>query len=178
MSGDRGASPAIDLDAVADLCPGLRAESAEPLAFRAVMALQRRHRPGVKLLGLWRGEDLREAVQWRARPAQLAQMEDFNRVTEEGAEALALALTGRRCGWRVKRRLQSRLSEGADWLMVNGATKVIVEVGGTDEGDLEALYRRKITQAQGASWPKGTARAACVVRFVEPKVLFWSSDGA
>lgn len=104
-------------------------------------------------------------------------MEDFNRVTEEGAEALALALTGRRCGWKVKRRLQSRLSEGADWLIGSGGQNVIVEVGGTDEGDLEMLYKRKVTQAQGASWPKGTARAACVVRFVEPKALFWSSDG-
>jgi hypothetical protein len=61
--------------------------------------------------------------------------------------------------------------------MVSGASEVIVEVGGTDEGDLDVLYRRKVSQAQGASWPKGMARAACVIRFVEPKVLFWSSDG-
>lgn len=146
--------------------------------FRAVVALQRRHRPGVKLSGTMRGKNLRQTLKWTERPAQLAQMEDFNRVTEEGAEALALALTGGRCGWKVKRRLQSRLSEGADWLMVSGAGEVIVEVGGTDEGDLEALCKRKVSQAQGASWPKGTARAACVVRFVEPKVLLWSSDGA
>ncbi|MBK9264458.1 MAG: hypothetical protein IPM54_32240 [Polyangiaceae bacterium] len=124
-----------------------------------------------------RGKDLREALKWKEIPLQLAQMEDFNRVTEEGAEALALALTGRRGGWKVKRRLQSRLSEGADWLIGSGGQNVIVEVGGTDEGDLEMLYKRKVTQAQGASWPKGTARAACVVRFVEPKALFWSSDG-
>jgi hypothetical protein len=71
-------------------------------------------------------------------------MEDFNRTTEEGAEALALALAGRRCGWTVKRRLQARLSEGA----------------------------------QAARWPKGTARAACVVRFVEPEALFWSDHGS
>jgi hypothetical protein len=167
----------IDLDDVAGLCPGLRAESAEPLAFRAVIALQRRHHPDVELSGTMRGKDLREALKWKERPAQLAQMEDFNRVTEEGAEALALALSGRRCGWRVKRRLQSRLSEGADWLMVSGTGNVIIEVSGTDAGDLEVLYRRKVSQAQGASWPNGTARAACVVRFVEPKVLFWSSNG-
>jgi hypothetical protein len=167
----------IDLDDVARLCPGLRAESAEPLAFRAVIALQRHHQSGVKLSGTMRGKDLREALKWKERPAQLTEMEDFNRVTEEGAEALALALAGRHCGWRVKRRLQSRLSEGADWLMVSGASEVIVEVGGTDEGGLEVLHRRKVSQAQGASWPRGVARAACMVRFVEPKVLFWSSDG-
>ena len=166
----------IDLDDVAGLCPGLHAASAEPLAFRAVIALQRRHQPGVKLSVTMRGKDLREPLKWKERPAELAQMEDLNRVTEEGAEAIALALAGRRCGWSVKRRLQSRLSEGADWLMVSGACKVIVEVGGTDDGDLDGLYRRKIKQAQQASWPARAARAACVARFVEPKVLFWRSD--
>jgi hypothetical protein len=166
----------IDLDDVANLCPGLHAESAKPLAYRAVMALQRRHRPGVELSGTMQGNGLPEALKWEERPAALAHLEDFNRVTEEGAEALSLALTGRRCGWSVKRRLQSRLSEGADWLMASGARRVIVEVGGTDDGDLEALHRRKVSQAQEASWPKQTVRAACVVRFVEPKFLFWSSD--
>jgi hypothetical protein len=133
--------------------------------------------PGVSLTGTVLGQRLHETLKWKERSADLAPMEDFNRSTEEGAEALGLALAGRRCGWRVKRRLQSRLSEGVDWLMVRGTRHVVVEVGGTDEGDLEVLYKRKVSQAQAASWPKGTARAACVVRFVEPKVLFWSSDG-
>lgn len=166
----------IDLDDAAGLCPGLLAASAEPLAFRAVIALQRRHRPGVELSASMRGKEAREALKWKDRPAELAKTEDFNRVTEEGAEALALALAGRRCGWRVRRRLQSRSSEGADWLMASDAGEVIVEVGGTDAGDLETLYRRKVSQAERAPWPKGTVRAAFVVRFVEPKVLFWRSD--
>lgn len=133
----------IDLDDVAGLCPGLHAASAEPLAFRAVIALQRRHRPGVTLQVTLGGKELREALSWSERPTELAQMEDFNRVTEEGAEALALALAGRQCGWSVRRRLQSRSSEGADWLMASGTAKVIVEVGGTDDGDLDVLQKRK-----------------------------------
>lgn len=167
----------IDLDDVASLCPGLRVETGEPLVFRAVMALQRRHKTGVELLGTVRGNDLREALTWKKRPAALAPFEDFNRVTEEGAEIIALALAGQRCGWTVKRRLQSTRAEGADWLMKSGADKVILEVGGTDKADLKARYGQKITQAQTASWPKGTLLAACVVSFVEPRVLFWSSDG-
>ena len=167
----------IDLDDLAGLCPGLPPESARSLTFRAVIALQRRHLPGVELLGNVRGEALREPLMWRKLPATIARMEDLNRVTEEGAEALALALVGRRGGWRAKRRLQSRRSEGADWLMVDGDAKIILEVGGTDDGDLEALYRRKIKQAEEAAWPKGILRAACVVRFVEPQVLFWSNHG-
>jgi len=123
-----------------------------------------------------RGKELREPLKWQSRPATLPEMEDFNRATEEGAEALALALAGR-CGWRVKRRLQSRRSEGADWLMTSGTANLILEVGGTDEGDLDALHGRKVNQAKNASWPRGTLRAACVVRFVEPRVLFWSNHG-
>ncbi len=167
----------INLDDLVSLCPGLRAESAEPLAFRAVIALQRRHSPRVKLSGLVRGMKLRDALTWKERSAALAALEDFNRVTEEGAEALALAIAGRGCGWTVKRRLQSRLSEGADWLLKSDDDEVILEVGGTDEGDLEALHKRKVHQARAAAWPEGTVRAVCVVRFLEPKVLFWSSDG-
>jgi hypothetical protein len=86
----------IDLEDVANLCPGLPAESAGPLAFRAVVALQRRHKPGVSLTGTMRGQSLHETLKWRERPTDLAPMEDFNRSTEEGAEALALALSGRR----------------------------------------------------------------------------------
>lgn len=167
----------IDLDDVAALCPGLPAETARPLAYRAVIALQRHHEPGVELAGTVRGSGVREALHWQTRPAALATMEDAKKATEEGAEALALALAGRHCGWKVKRRLQAERSEGADWLMASGTTKVILEVGGTDQGDLEARQRLKVSQAQHASWPRGTVRAACVVRFAGPQVLFWSSDG-
>jgi hypothetical protein len=167
----------IDLDDVATLCPGLRVETGEPLAFRAIIALQRRHNDGVSLVGIVRGDAIRETLRWQKRPAALALFEDFNRVTEEGAEILALALAGQRCGWTVKRRLQSSRREGADWLMTSGTDAIILEVGGTDNDDLNARHGRKITQAQKASWPKRTVRAACVVSFVEPRVLFWSSDG-
>lgn len=167
----------IDLDDAASLCPGLRAETAAPLAFRATIALQRHHEPGVELVGTVRGSDVREALSWRKRSAGLIEMEDLNRSTEEGAEALALALAGRHHRWRVKRRLQSRLAEGADWLMQSGAEQIVLEVGGTDEGDLQALYGRKVRQAQDARWSPRTPRAACVVRFVGPQILFWSSDG-
>jgi hypothetical protein len=48
----------IDLEDITNLCPGLREESAGPLAFRAIVALQRRHRPGVNLTGTVRGESV------------------------------------------------------------------------------------------------------------------------
>lgn len=167
----------IDLDDAEGICPGLPAESAKPLAYRAVIALQRHHEPGVELSGTVRETDVREVLAWHERPAAFAAMEDFNRVTEEGAEVLALALAARCCGWRVKRRLQSRLAQGADWLLESSGDKIVLEVGGTDEGDLAALHDRKVRQSKAAPWPKRTLRAACVIRFSGPRVLFWSSDG-
>ncbi len=104
----------IDLDDLEDLCPGLPAQSAGPLAFRAAVALQRHHEPGVELIATVRDQPLREEVRWTKRPARSAATEDFDSVTEEGAEALALALAFRQCGWRVKRRLQARLAEPHD----------------------------------------------------------------
>lgn len=137
--------------------------------------------------------ELRQSIATRARGLQLRMppgmtldvvpvATEAKSLFEERADELrsrwlALAIAGRGCGWTVKRRLQSRLSEGADWLLKSGDDEVILEVGGTDEGDLEALHKRKVHQARAAAWPEGTVRAACVVRFLEPKVLFWSSDG-
>lgn len=167
----------IDLDDAEALCPGLPAESARPLAFRAMVALQRRHAPGVALAANVRDKAAQEEVQWAPRPAEIAATEDFNKVTEEGAEALALALAWRRCGWRVRRRLQASLAEGADWLMASGKQRVLLEVSGTDAGDLGDRYRVKVLQARAAPGSKADVRAACVVRFVEPQAKLWSSDG-
>src|SRR5262245_48880693 len=50
----------------------------------------------------------------RADLTNLAQ-HDFNRVTEDGAEAVALALAHRARGWHVVRRMQRE--EHADWLL-------------------------------------------------------------
>jgi hypothetical protein len=170
----------IDLDELATIA-GLPIETATILTFRSALALQRRHRPGVRLLGEARQEPIDEELQWREQKPQRAlhAQEDFNRVTEEGAEALALAVAGSKCSWRVVRRLQSRLAEGADWLLVDPATKrkVVLEVGGTDEGDLDPLLARKLKQAKHSPFSERGTPAACAVGFLEPGVLLWSGDG-
>jgi hypothetical protein len=82
----------------------------------------------------------------RGRPTQ-----DDLRVTEEGAVAIALALSARHCRWRVVRCLQARLGEGADWLMVDASKRrVVLEVAGTDEGNLRALQSAKMEQARSS----------------------------
>lgn len=101
----------IDLEDLHALC-GVHPESVGPLVFRAAVALQRRHRPGVNLSCEVQNRPSKEELRWRERDQQAEAHEDFNRSTEEGAEAIALALSGARYGWRVERRLQSPLGAG------------------------------------------------------------------
>jgi hypothetical protein len=96
-------------------------------------------------------------------------------VTEEGAVAIALALSARHCRWRVVRCLQSRLGEGVDWLNVDASERrVVLEVGGTDDGRLGALLSVKTEQARNSIFSRHGRPAACVVRLVEPQALLES----
>jgi hypothetical protein len=129
----------IDLEALSNVL-GLPENSVAPLAHRAAVALERRHRPGVHLTGTLRDAAIDEEIRWHLRTPDTAAYEDINRVTEEGAEAISLALACSKGSWRIERRLQARLAEGADWLMSDPATgsTIVLEIGGTDEQDLGA----------------------------------------
>jgi hypothetical protein len=162
----------IDLNDAPNLCTGMLGDTATPLCFRAIVALQRRHEPGAVLEASVHGSIIREELRWQPRLAGLDKGEDFNRVTEEGAEALGLALASRHRSWTLVRRLQSRMSEGADWLMRDGSNKLVaLEISGTDEGDLTGLLTRKLKQARASLWARKGRAAACVVRFLEPKAI-------
>jgi hypothetical protein len=164
----------IDLTDLEGLCAGLPAESAVALAHRAAVALQRRHRPGVHLrvTGDINGE---EELLWNTLPARVVTTEDRNEATRDGAMAIALGLAHRHRAWRVVRRLQSTMSEGADWLLESETrTKFALEVKGTDEGSLritEALH-----QARESIWARSATPAACVVRFTEPRAIFRTDE--
>lgn len=168
----------IDLDALASML-GMPEESAAPLAHRAAVALERRHQPGSHLVGTVQRATIDEELHWRPRHPNASAYEDLNRVTEEGAEAIALSLACSHRAWRIERRLQARLAEGADWLMVDPSTnaEVVLEIGGTDEQGLESLFDRKIAQARRSPFAGVGTPAACVVRFVEPTAKLWSDDG-
>lgn len=116
-------------------------------------------------------------VQWRQLPSTVAPNEDDLTATAEGAMGIALALAARHWKWRVLRRLCSRLAEGADWLMVDASNAQIpFEVGGTDEGDLDALLRRKSVQARESPFARRGRAAAGVVRFVDARAVLWRSN--
>jgi hypothetical protein len=168
----------IDLESLA-VSLGVPEDTATPLVHRAGLALERRHRPGVHLTGTIRNAGVDEELRWRLRTPGAAGYEDINRVTEEGAEAIGLALACSTCAWRVERRLQARLAEGADWLMTNAATgaTMVLEIGGTDEQDIGALLARKIEQARRSPFAERGTPAACVIRFLEPSVRMHVDDG-
>ena len=156
-------------------CPGLPKESAIPLALRACVALERRHIAGVVLEATINGAARREGIHWTKLSPDVAATSDELRVTEEGAVAIALALSARHFQWRVVRCLQSRLGEGADWLMLDASKRhVVLEVGGTDAGRLNALLAVKMDQARRSMFSRRSVPAACVVRFVEPRALLTS----
>src|SRR5437879_3034864 len=54
-------------------------------------------------------------IEWLLQALILLDVLDNNRVTEDGAEGVALAYVNARAGWVVKRRLQR--GERADWLL-------------------------------------------------------------
>jgi hypothetical protein len=168
----------IDLEALSDVL-GLPEDCVTPLAHRAAVALERRHHPGVHLAAIVRDTAIEEEIRWRPRTPSAAAYEDINRVTEEGAEGIGLALACSKSNWRIERRLQARLAEGADWLMLDPSTgsTVVLEIGGTDEQDLEALLARKIEQAWRSPFSERGTPAACVVRFLEPSARLWVDDG-
>jgi hypothetical protein len=165
----------MDLEQVAVLHPDLPEDLARALVMYASVALERQHHaPGVGFAVVVRGQSKEEVLVWRERLPSEAPMLDMNRVTEDGAECLALLVAGTHCRWRALRRLQWRLGEGADWLVeeLPSGAEIVLEVSGTDAGPFERRIRQKKAQAIAAN-PGGRV-AACVVRFLEPKATLWS----
>lgn len=161
----------IDLEDLAS-STGLSRRSAEVLAFRAAIALGRRYRPGVVMVASVEDQDLHVELRWEMPGDAEEPHQDFKRVTEEGAEGLALALVCASGGWRVTRRLQSLDAERADWLLSNGDASLLLEVGGTDQEPLATLLRKKLDQARSSPLARRAAPAACVVRFLGPTAKY------
>jgi hypothetical protein len=106
-------------------------------------------------------------IEWHAQDQALLQALDANRVTEEGAEAIALAYVNAAAGWVVKRRLQR--SESADWLLHAEARWLALEVSGVALGDPSDRLHDKKRQVSRCSLP--AERLAVVVSFERPAIL-------
>jgi hypothetical protein len=107
-------------------------------------------------------------IEWMSQDAAALATLDSRRVTEDGAEAVALAYTHVKSGWTVKRRLNQR--ESADWLLQNESGWLALEVSGTEEGDPLGRLREKKKQVARCSLTN-VNRLAIVVAFNGPSIV-------
>jgi len=113
---------------------------------------------------------------WLSADLGTLEQHDSKRITEDGAEAIALAVPHESKAWHVVRRLQQ--GEHADWLLEhrsNDVRKLIAfEVGGTDRRGIAALLREKL--AQVAKSIDVDHRCAGVVGFKQPQTALQSVE--
>ena len=139
------------------------------MATRAGLGLQRNgHGTPVDLALQVERTKSRALLAWETSDAREEKQHDGRRITEDGAEAIALAVAHGKRGWRVVRRLQP--GEHADWLLEqsNGRSRrlVALEVSGVDRGAIGARLGEKL--AQVAQCVDVNQRWAGVVGFEEP----------
>lgn len=106
----------LDLASLKEMHPLLPAATAADRAHCAAVGLGRHgHAPGASMAAKLDTEEHQTFLHWAVAPAAHAAQLDPNRVTEDAAEAVALALVSVARGWVVKRRLAR--GEAADWLL-------------------------------------------------------------
>ena len=144
------------------------------------LALARaKHAPGVLARVENAGEVGQAMIRWAPPPdVPLAlDLSDGKRVTEDGAEAIALAFVHARSGWTVRRRIQQGGS--GDWLLTSPSkTKMALalEVSGTVTDDARGRLTVKLAQVAGVT-EKRCVRAAVVVGFQRPEILAATVEG-
>jgi len=127
----------------------LPADLAVVMVGRATLALERNsHVSGVSLsLDLERVMST-GLLSWPAADLSHLDQHDYNRITEEGAEAVVLAVAHRHRAWTIVRRLQRE--EYADWLLeetIDNRRQVIaLEISGLDKGRITARLKQKLAQ--------------------------------
>ena len=169
------AGAAIDLNCLGGMHPRLPGDMAGMMVMRAALGLQRnKHSSGADLLIDIESAVSRCALAWPAADLGTAKQHDHNRITEDGAEAIALAVAHKKMAWRVVRRLQRE--EYADWLLEHedkGMRKLIAfEVSGIDRGSIAGRLREKVAQVAKSS--DVDQRCAGVVGFERPEAVLRS----
>lgn len=158
----------VDLRQLAALHRRLPDPTAAVLHARAGVALGRRdHLPGCRIELTLTSVRRDAALMWDRPVAGTARQTDDRRATEDGAEAIALALAATAHQWEVLRRLQQ--GESGDWLLRDAAgRRVALEISGID-GEYEgSRLVEKLRQVDRADAP---VRAACVVAFGPPMAV-------
>jgi len=139
----------IDLQTLREMHPELPIDVAAIMLVRAGLALQRNgHLSGVDLLLQIERVNSKGALSWKKADLTKLDQHDSNRITEDGAEAVALAVMHQDRQWRVVRRMQRE--EFADWLLErdgdNGNETAALEVSGVDKGSITSRLKEKLSQ--------------------------------
>lgn len=168
-------SPVLDLSRLCKMYPRLPGDLAAIMVMRAALGLQRnKHSTGVNLPMVIENAVSGCALTWPAAELRLAVQHDHNRITEDGAEAIALAVAHETKTWCVVRRMQRE--ERADWLLEHdsdGKRKLVAfEVSGVDRGSIVVRMREKLAQVAQSS--DVDHRCAGVVGFERPEAALKS----
>ncbi len=165
----------IDLSRLAEMHPNLGRDVASVMTLRASLGLARnKHSSGVELQTDIEQEKSIATIVWPTADLESAQQHDAKRITEDGAEAIALAVAFETQDWCVDRRLQQ--GEHADFLLKNQRTgaKIAFEVSGVDRGGIQKRLREKLAQvAENADYED---RCAAVVGFEKPEIAMCSVE--
>jgi len=166
----------IDIAELREMHPRLPEDLVVLMTARAALGLQRNGHgsPVPVALDIERAA-ARGLLAWPGADVADLEQHDANRVTEDGAEAVVLALAHRARGWRVVRRMQRE--ERADWLLEHtgdGPRQVVaLEVSGVNRGSISARLTEKLAQVSGSE--DVDQRWAGVVGFEEPQAALQST---
>jgi hypothetical protein len=159
----------IRLGDLGHMHPRLPGSVVSVLVARAALALERNgHRSGAQLRCDLDRLSATDSLSWPAVDVDTIDQHDQNRLTEDGAEAVALALAFKHRTWRVLRRLQRE--EHADWLLeevtTHGHLTIALEVSGVARGEITSRLAAKLKQVAGTK--DVDQRWAGVVGFEKP----------
>jgi len=171
-------SEVIDLSRLCDMHPRLPVDMAVLMVMRASLGLQRnKHTPGITIQLTNNRAALSHVLIWPQTDDKIAVQHDYNRITEDGAEAIALAMAHKNRVWRVVRRMQRE--EHADWLMEytdNGVRKLVAfELSGVDKGSIVSRVNEKLGQVAESVYVN--YRWVGVVGFEKPEATLQSVEG-
>lgn len=157
----------LALHRLCEMHPKLRGQPTD-LSVLGALALQREgHASPVPASFNHDGQSTTGEIEWLTQDMKPLEVLDTHRVTEDGAEAVALAYVHAKDGWVVKRRLNR--GECADWLLSNEACWLALEVSGTAHG--EPLARLEEKKCQVARCSLLADRLAIVVAFRSPSLF-------
>ena len=155
-----------DLTRLYSMHPAIPLEKCVYLELKAAAGLQQGgHSPGALLPIAAQTRDSSCVLQWREISlTELAGL-DPKRITELGAEAVALALVAELKGWVVVARM--REGQFADWLLKDASgRRIALEISGCAREDRGRLGEKL---AQVAKCRFADERVACVVEFGPPR---------